>query len=159
MARFAKLKSFLFFLLVGAVLSGCSTVSLPKYVPDEHPYKQLYYASFDETLDAVTQVLDKFHWTVTEKTYPSLFERNRDVAADGSRQQALIFTEVRTTMFGLGTRYSRVNVYLRSVAANETEVEVRYVTVTSIPFKTFYDYKKNKTVNAMLKKLADILGT
>lgn len=144
-----------FILLLG--LGGCASISVPNYVKDEYPYKKTFYASFDETFEAVKEMFDEFHWKVSQTSDPKLYERNKTTAVDDTGKQVLIFSDLRTTPLGLGTRYSRVNVYLRTVQGSETEVEIRYVTVSSVPFKTFYDFKHNKTVEAMLKSISEKL--
>ena len=44
-----------------------------------------------------------------------------------------MITDLRDTRFFVGTRYSRMNVYIRS-QQKESEVELRYLGVTSWPF-------------------------
>ncbi len=127
-------------LIVVIMLCGCSTVNIPKYIPDTRPHKQTMYASFDQTLQATKSALQGGGWEIVDTTDPNVYEHSTILTEDG--QEILIFTGVKAIPMFLGTRYARVNIYLRTLAQpNSTEVEVRYLTVNSIGFKTFNNFK------------------
>ena len=66
-------------------------------------------------------------------------------------QQILLFTQIRETGLFLATRYARMNVFVKTAPQDATDVEVRYMTVTSFPLKTFYSYQKDKFVNKVFR--------
>lgn len=154
MERFAKFFSVMVCLLVTA---GCSTVQIPKYIKDQHPYQEEYYDSFQATLDATNKALSDFGWQVTETAEPSMFERSKAVV-DPDTKQILLFTEIRQTGLFLGSRYQRLNVILQSARDDQTNVELRYVTVSSVPFKTFTSYKKDSVAKKIFERIGHYLA-
>ena len=137
-------KIFSFVLLL--TLSGCATVDVPKYIQDKNPYKKIFYASFDETLSAAKKTLEHYGWTILNDYDPTVFEQNKELGTPEAKQ-ILLFTEDRQTPFFLGSSYSRINAYVRTVDKTSTEVELRYVTVASVPFKTFNTYKNDRVIH------------
>jgi len=83
---------------------------------------------------------------------PAIFERERE-SQDSSRQQTLIFTDIHQFPFFVGSRYTRLNVFLLITADKATEVEIRYVKVTSIPFKTFTNFKNDRLTARIFKRI------
>ena len=145
-------KVWLLVLLVFCV--GCVTVKIPKYLKDEFPYEKRFYAKFDETLNATIQALDDLHWKVTNTSHPSVFEEG--VQDDQSKEQILIFTEVRQTPLFLSSKYMSLNVYV--IAADDnTDVEIRYVSVMPVFFKHAYNYKNDFVVNKVFDRIAELL--
>lgn len=132
-------KSIIALLVIGC-LSGCTSVDVPKYIKDEHPYKQVIYASFEKTLEATTEALADAGWKIVSKSDPNVFEHS--AVKDPNGQQVLLFTDIKDIPLFLGTRFARINVYLRSTGRpNETEVELRYLTVNSVALGSFKNYK------------------
>jgi len=146
--------SILIFLL--AVLTGCTTVSIPSYLHDKNPYKKTFYSAYDQVLNATKMVLEDKGWVISGTSDPSVYERNK-VIGDFKGQSTLIFTDVRQMGLFFGSRYARVNVYVTENPNNATEVEVRYLTVNSMTVKTFENYKHDASVknifNAIEKRL------
>lgn len=138
-------------------LIGCTNVSIPSYVQDKNPYKQTYYAEFDDVLQATETVLEELGWVIENKTDPSIYERDKTVNVPTALQKLLV-TEVRQTSMFLGSRFARINVYIRTKSEHATEVEIRYVTVNSIPFKSFTSYNKDHTVKHIFKEIAEELS-
>jgi len=138
------MKKFLFICLLIS-LTGCTIIRVPKYIQDSHPYRKNFYGNFDTVLSATTQTIDDFGWKIAGTSDPVVFEKSRELD-DLTGKQIVLFTEIRQTALFLGTRYSRLNAFLRTVDENTTEVELRYITVTSIPFKSFYNYKKDGVI-------------
>lgn len=137
------------------IIGGCSTLEIPKYIKDENPYEQVFYAPFDEVLTASSEALEGMGWKITETANPIVFEHN--AAFDPTRQQIILFTNVRQMGMVVGSSYQRVNLILRSSGENMTNAEIRYVTVSTATYKAFYSYKKDAYVeqifNAIQAKL------
>lgn len=134
---------------------GCATVDIPGYVKDENPYKHKVYANFDQTLAATMETLDDFGWVVTKTTKPSVFEQGYSL--EEKDQRIIILTETRKTSLFLASRYARINVLISRLDQEETEIELRYMTVNSVLFKTFRSYKKDAAVERMLGVIEDRL--
>lgn len=141
-----------FFIVFCVLATGCTRIELPNYIKDVHPYDRRVYAPFEKTLKATSKVLDETGWTITTSSEPSVFERAK-YAVSPDTKQIMLFTKVKHTPLILWSTYKRINVILRSAGENATDVEVRHVTVTSIPFKSFYSYKKDRVANQLLEKI------
>jgi len=137
------------------VLTGCSSVRVPNYIQDRHPYKRTFYVQFDKVRETAIQTFEEFGWTIKKESEPALFERERESGSSG--KQTLLLTEIRETSLFIGSRYARLNAYLRETANNETEVELRYLTVTSVPFKSFNMYKNDGAVERIFKHIEEEL--
>ncbi len=157
MERFARFK-FIITILFVFLSAGCSRVVITNYIKDENPYKKVLPANFALVLDAATRALTQSGWVVAETTDPAIFERQRAIG-DQNIKQLLIMTDIRHTALFVGSRYARVNVFLRMISEENTEVEIRYLTVTSIPFKSFQNYKKDKFVKRLFAKIQETLNT
>ena len=101
-------------------------------------------------------MLKDLGWEIEKQTDPSLYEHSGEDSIE-SVKKVLIFTKVRQSGFFLGSRYSLVNIYLRSSLQDVTEVEIRYLAIDSTFLKTFYRYKQDKTVKWMLTRLEELL--
>lgn len=133
-------------------LSGCATVSIPNYIKDDHPYTRTVYADFDQARAAAGKALQDSGWVVVDATDPTVFEHS-SIQDEGGRE-ILLFSDIKELPFILGTRYSRVNVYLRSTSRpKETEIEVRVLTIKSL---TFMELRKHKQPRVADKIFADI---
>lgn len=151
-------KFFLLFLGIPLLFCmGCASVMVPQYIRDEYPYRKNLYADFGRVQEAVEEALKESGWQVAKTTDPALFERNK-TPVDPQARQALIFTEIRQTALFLGTRYARMNIYLHAGPDTTTEVEVRYLTVTSVPFKSFYNHRNDRFVQKWLGRLEVLSG-
>jgi len=149
------IRQLFFALILGMVVSGCTTISIPSYVGTKNPYKKKFYANFDEAVASVTKSLEELGWKVEAQVDPSVYESDKTL--DPDQKHTLIFSDTRQTRFFVGSRYARLNIYMSS-AQDSTEIEIRYMTVTSIPFKTFYNYKNDKTVERIFKHLQEKLS-
>lgn len=123
-------------------LFGCASTIIPTYVVDKYPYKKTFLAGFDETLQATKDTFKEFGWTIARETHPSEYERG--AAGQEQARQILLLTEIRQTSLFIGTRYLRLNVYLRETQDKTAEMEIRYLAVNAFFFKTFYHYKNDK---------------
>ncbi|MDP8211863.1 MAG: hypothetical protein P9X22_01050 [Candidatus Zapsychrus exili] len=138
------------------VLVGCMSVSVPNYIKDDYPYKKVFYSDFDTTLNVTEQSLRDLGWEITDKVEPTIFEKAKELQ-DSNHKQILLFTETKETLMFIGTRYSRVNVYLRSGENNTTGVEVRYFSLTAVPFKNFSGYRKDGLVSKLFERIKNYL--
>ena len=145
-------------LLAAVFLTGCVSVSLPGYIQDTHPYKKNFAASFTAVEQAVVKALSKSGWMVEKQTDPAVYEQDQ-AAPDQGLQQTLLITRVRPMGFFLGTRYTRLNIFIRSASADKTEVEIRYLTVNSTSVKTFQNYRHDRAVGRLFARIAKELGT
>ncbi|MBF0385659.1 MAG: hypothetical protein HQL27_07275 [Candidatus Omnitrophica bacterium] len=148
-----KLPSFLLLLAV----SGCTTITIPKYIKDEAPYSRKFMADFATVQKASVSTLEEMGFKIEDTADPMLYERGQQYAGSPGRQ-ILIFTEIKQIPFFLGTKYTRVNVYLRDIDQATTEVEFRYMTINQLPLKHFYGYKKKGFADKFFKLVAKKLG-
>lgn len=133
-------------------LSGCASINIPNYIQDKHPKQQTFYAAYDQVHGATTKALNDLGWAIEAESDPALFERERE-SQDSSRQQTLIFTNIHQFPFFVGSRYARLNVFLQITADKATEVEIRYIKVTSLLFKTFNNYKNDRLMDHLFKRI------
>ena len=147
------MKKFILFLAI--FLVGCTSVNIPNYIPDKYPYKKTIYGDYGKVLKATEQALDEFGWAITSRADPSVFERS---ASDDQHltKQTLIFTKVRETSLVVGSRYARLNAYVRSTDDKSCEVEIRYVTISSTSVKNFYNYRKDHLIERMFKRIEEL---
>jgi len=136
------------------VISGCTNINVPNYVKDEHPYTRLFYAPFEKVRDAAEHILDEHGWTVLKETDPALFEVDRSTGYKGE-PQTLMFTEIRQTNFFVGSKYTRLNVFLRLLPDGATEIELRYLGIANILFKKFHDYRNDKAMEQILDAIEE----
>ncbi len=142
-------------LFSAGLFSGCITVKMPQYISADNPYEREFYAGYDQTLDAVIDVLEKTGWKISKKTDPLIFEQN--VASDGTEpKQVLIFTNTRQKALLLGSRYMTINVLVKG-ADQKTDVEIRYFSVLSTALKNFKSYRNDGLVEKIFKRIANQL--
>ncbi len=156
MEKFVSQKK-LFLVLGILLLSGCVSARIPQYLADKHPYKKEFYANFDEALEATKKALEEFRWQVSEQVDPSVYERFSEAATP--TQQLLLFTEIRHTPLFIGTRYAKMNVILRTFNPQRTEIELRYLTVTSLPFRSMESFRNDAAAKRLLDRIAQLLNS
>ena len=165
MEKFVSLKQFLIMSklsILGSIcilffIGGCASINIPEYIQDENPYKHKFYASFEGVYSGVLSVLEEDGWTVEKEVDPIVFERNE--SGGDLNKQTLIITEVRPISLFLGTRYARLNIYLRENKKKDiTEIEIRYITINSTLVKTFQNYKHNHAVSRLFDKIENKLA-
>lgn len=141
------------FLLVSVLfLAGCVSTKLPQYLSDVNPYKKEFYAPFAQAAHAAQTALTEAGWKISGEGNPSVYEQS----AGQRSQETILFTEVRQTPLFLGSRYYKVNVILRS-NDTMTEVEIRYLTITAVPFKNIESYRNDKAVEKLFERIAELL--
>lgn len=137
-------------------LVGCSSVNIPNYIPDKHPYKKTFYGEYSEVLKAAEQTLKEYGWEITGRADPNVFERT--ASGDKIGEQTLLFTRIRETSLVVGSRYARLNAYIRSGDDHSCEVEIRYVTVSSTTVKNFYNYRKDNLIEKMFNRIEELIS-
>jgi len=135
-------------------LTGCATTSMPSYLQPKKPYIKRYYSNYEKTLPSVKSVLAELGWVLEESTDPGVYEHTR--FNDLDENQLLLVTVVRPTPMLVGTRYARMNIYLRS-KKELSEVEVRYLTTTSTALNNFSTYNNNSAVKRFFTRLDEVL--
>lgn len=145
-------KTILIFALL--LLTGCATTDIPSYLQPKKPYLKRYYANYEKSLSSVKTILAELGWTLEESTDPGVYEHTR--FNDLDENQLLLVTAVRPTPMLVGTRYARMNIYLRS-KKDVTEVEVRYLTTTSTALNNFSTYNNDSAVKRFFERLTDVL--
>lgn len=135
-------------------LAGCATTNMPSYLQPKKPYIKRYYSNYDTSLQAVKSTLTELGWTVEEMTDPGVYEHTR--FNDLDEHQILVVTTVRPTAMLVGTRYARMNIYLRT-KKDVSEVEVRYLTTTSTALNNFSTYNNDSAVKRFFMRLDEIL--
>lgn len=141
-------------LLVLVLFVGCSNVRIPSYLQDKHPYTRRFHANFDQAMSAVKQTLAEMDWEIAETTDPLVYEQDR--IHDLDEQKALIITKSRQTSLFIGTRYGKMNVYIWS-KKDISEIEIRYLTVTSILLKSFQNYRNDSMVERIFTQVNKFL--
>jgi len=142
----------IFLLPLLALLVGCASINIPNYVSPEKPYRKKFGFSYQKTLKATEEALTSSGWVIADSVDPSVYERS--IVIEGENvNRVLIITEVKQLGFFLGTRYARININLHSSNDVSTEVEIRYLTANSMGFKTFYNYKHDKTAERLLRSI------
>jgi len=142
----------IFVVLLILLICGCVTVKIPKYLEDEFPYRQSFNASFEKTFAATLKALKNTGWQVSETTSPLVFGPRK--ASDKSRKyEVLIFTEIKQTPLFLGSSYVTLNALLRSTDPSHTDVEIRYLSMVAILFKTSKSYQNDKLVERIFDKI------
>ena len=140
------------FLLLALV--GCATVSIPKYIRNENPYKKKFYASFEKVLPATIRTLEDKGWTIEERADPEVYEmRVGEEVHQG--KEILLITAIQKLPVFVASQYARLNVYVTAGVEDTTEVEVRYITIKSVTFKSFYDYSHDKKVQRLFEKIEE----
>lgn len=134
---------------------GCSTAVIPNYLPENKPYTQRFQAGYDRTLGAVEETLADLGWQIEQTLDPLVYEQDRERTPD--QKDVLIITGVRQTPLFIGTRYAKMNVYIRS-GQDVSEVEVRYITVTSLLLRNFTSYSNNSAARRVLEHIKKLLG-
>ena len=126
--------------LILVSISGCTTISTTNYIAANHPYEKKFLKSYDETLEAINKILVKDGWQIDGTSSPTVFERQ---AQDGVDTKSLVvFTKVRKSSWLLFSTYTHLNVFIYS-KNDESEVEIRYASIVSWPFKQFHRYRND----------------
>ena len=144
-------KSFCCLLLLPALV-GCASTVIPNYIQDKNAYKKQFYAHFDDVYEAAVKTLKEYGWTVNKAADPAQYERI-PAGEENQGQQVLLFTEIRQTPMFIGSRYARMNIFIRVSASDLTEIEIRYLTATNVLFKTWTSYRNDSAIRRLLEEI------
>ena len=122
----------------------------------KYPVKQMMQKEYEGVDAAKIKALKGAGWKIAEEADPALLERRHE-SQDASRPKTVIFTQIRQLSFFVGSGYSRLNVFLNVAVDKATEVEIRYVKVTTVGPKTLNNFKNDKLVNRLLKRIEENL--
>ena len=136
------------------VFTGCAAAQIPAYLQKKFPYTHRFYAGYDKALSSLEQTLSDLGWVIEKQVDPSIFEEDTQ-SAPGSKS-ILVITQVRQTPMILGTRYAKMNIILHS-SGDVSEIELRYVTVTSLPLKNFVSYKNDSAAERFFGRFDQVL--
>ena len=148
------------FVLLLVVIMGCVTLEMPKYLEEEFQYRKNFDANFNATFAASVNALESLGWKVAETESLPVFKSG---AIDESSQEytALIFTEIKQRSLFIFSTYLTLNVYVRSIDENSSEVEIRYLSITAFPpfFKEKRIDRNDGLVNKIYRKIDKYLIT
>jgi hypothetical protein len=141
------------FLLVFCM--GCTATNIPAYLKDTKPYTKRFYAAYDQTLESTKQALEDMGWKIERTVDPLVYEQSR--ATDLDERQVLIFTQVRQMPMFVATRYAKMNIFVRG-KGGISEVEIRYLTVTSTPVKTMETYQNAPEAERIFERISELVN-
>lgn len=150
---------FLVSVILTMALAGCITVQMPPYVKDKNPYDREFYASYDKTILAVTDALEKLGWTIAKHENPAVFESD-SVEGAKAPKQVLLFTNVRQSAMIFGTNYVTMNIFVKE-KNEKTTVEIRYYGVFSTVLRNIETYRNDSFVEKVfsyIEKALDVSG-
>lgn len=134
---------------------GCTSLQIPAYVPDKHPYTQRFYGNHQEVVEAAKKSLHDIGWQVEGTADPLTYEQAR--LPEAGSDNILLFSQVRQTPMFLWTTYRRVNVAINS-KDKVSDVEVRYTKINLFPFKQFKSFRNDKLAKRIFQRLTDHLS-
>jgi hypothetical protein len=141
-------KFFLAFLCLAA--AGCTTVRVPNYIQDNHPYVQKIYGDYGKISAVVRDVLVKNGWKVQSETNPSVYERPE--AGSSGENDILLFTNIKQHSRILYSSYAHLNVFIHPIAEG-AEVEIRYQKVTPLLIKQVKRTRNDKLGQKLLHQI------
>lgn len=145
------MKYFLFLFLL-AIATSCSTVNVPPYIQDKHPYTKTLQSNYNKVLLTTKKILAQEKWTITKEADPTVYEKGKELDVSNAKQTLIFARTVEKSLVGTG-KYAQLNVYLRTVDEINTEIEIRYLVVNSALVKEFYDYRNDKLINNLIEKI------
>ena len=134
------------------ICAGCSTVQIPNYIPaPDNPLVRKFYSPYDQVVQTVKMVLAKQGYAIESSNDPSLYERSAFADQPGFHQ-VLLFTPIHQSSRIIYTRYTHLNVFIRSVS-DGAEVEIRSSSTNSVLFKQFRRNRNDKLVKRLLDQI------
>ncbi|MCR4337471.1 MAG: hypothetical protein NUV91_06670 [Candidatus Omnitrophica bacterium] len=135
---------------------GCASSQIPIYLQDKKPYSRRFFVAYDQALAGTKESLEDLGWKIQDQVAPSVYEQDR--GTDLYEKEILLLTEIRETHMVVGTRYARLNIFIRS-RDRVSEIEIRYLTVSSLPGKDFKSYQNDSTVDRIFERIEKALDT
>ncbi len=140
--------------LLCLLLAGCTSAVIPHYLPDTNPYSRRYEADYDRTYAAVRQTLQDLGWEIEQEADPLVYEQ--DGALGEGKKDVLIMSNTRQTALFIGTRYAKMNIYIHG-QDDMSDVELRYMTISSLPFKNIVSYNNDAPAERILDYIGGLL--
>lgn len=145
--------------LLPLILIGCVTIKIPEQIKEEFPYKRVFNASFDNSIRAGADALEDLGWKVAYISRSKLIKKDRTLDKE-PKYQAYIFTEIRQVQLFLTSSYSTFNVRAEALADGNTEISIRYLSITPIPpfYKKKFNYRNDKLIERLYKNIESNLN-
>lgn len=138
----------LLILLLPIFFIGCITIKIPEQIKEEFVYKRVFKANLENSLKVVTDSLADLGWKVAYVSRSKLTKKDRTLDSE-PKYQAYIFTEIKQVQLFLTSSYSTFNVRIEAIDDIQSEIAVRYLSVTPIPpfYKHKINYKNDKLID------------
>jgi len=149
------MKKVLFLILVLSI-AGCMTINMPGYISDKHPYKRRIASDYDSTLEATKLALKDLGWEIEKEVDPSLYERAWQID-DPAIKHTLILTKYSTSNYFVSSQNIVLNAYVRSNLDATTDVELRYLNVSTISYKNFFKFRNDDLIEKIYTKIEENL--
>ena len=141
--------------LLCVLVAGCTSAVIPHYLPDTNPYSRRYDAGYEQTYAAVKEALDDLGWVIEQEADPLVYEQDQN--QNKSQNDVLIMSNTRQTPLFVGTRYAKLNIYIHS-QDDISDVELRYLTINSLPFKAVTNYSNDAAAERILDYIGEVLA-
>lgn len=145
------MKRFTYILLL-TTFTGCSTVNVPPYIQDKHPYVKTLVSNYNKTLLVTKKVLEIEGWKIVKEADPTVYEKGRELDVPGAKQTLIFAQTFKKSWVGTG-KFAQINVYLRTIDELNTEIEIRYLVVNNAFVTNFYGYRNDKLIDAFIEKI------
>ena len=106
-------------------------------------------------MSAVKKTLADSGWKVVESADPATYEHDENYDKTKGKQ-VLLFTDPRQTSMFLFSRYTNLNVYVRTLGPDSTEVEIRYFSMLPA-MKSFKTSKNDRLADKLFAQIAENL--
>lgn len=144
----------IFCILTLIFIVGCVTVEVPKYLNDKPAYSKNIEGNFNQTFTATVKSFKDMGWRVSETESTPIAKINNE-EVERPAQTAIIITELKQRSMIIFSTYLMLNAYVRYLEENKTEVEIRYLSITSAPplFRQWRVYKNDGLVEKLYKEI------
>jgi len=129
---------------------------MPKYLEGEFQYTKKFNADFNRVFASTVRALENLGWKVVEThgSPVSNIDRSRKKEHSG-----LIFTEIKQRSLFIFSTYLTLNAHVKSIDENNSEVEIRYLSITVFPplFKRWQVDRNDGLVKKIYRKISGYL--
>jgi len=146
-------------LLLPLIFINCVTIEIPEQIKAESPYEKKLNAGLEESINAVTKALEALGWKIDIVSRSRLIEDDKSFDKR-STHLAYIFTELKQSYKLLTSSYSIFNVRLESVDEAQTQISVRYLSVTPMPplYREKFNYRNDRLAEKLFSKIDTYLN-
>ena len=141
-----------FIIIILFSIVGCSTINVPPYIQDKHPYTKTLLSNYNKTLLSTKKVLQNEEWKIVKEVDPTVYEKGKELDSPNAKQTLIFAQTFKKSWVGTG-KFAQINIYLRTVDEFNTEIEVRYLVVKNAFVTSFYDYRNDKLVDNLIDKI------